>query len=159
MSKMYRLMVSSFMMLMLLTSHSVAAGYSKATAFSECTPYAVLNRADSFPEVQGKSDVQTVWALLFPNHLPIWIDEDVKIVWRMTGSGAFSLTAQHPDGTTINPIWGPEEHGGSSWDRPGEEWGTGLRFPKAGCWRVVVQRGSDLGEVDLLVVDPRLEFF
>ena len=123
-----------------------------APANSQCQPFKIGTDTSGFPEIQGRSDTQTLWALLFPYHLPVWSDEDLKIVWRMTGTGDFNLKAQHIDGTVILPMWGPEEHGGSSWQRPGDEWGTGFHFPEAGCWRILVQRGMDIGEVDLLVV-------
>jgi hypothetical protein len=50
-----------------------------------------------------------------------------------------------PDGTRAKPWFGPEEHGGSTWRRPGEEWGTGFVFPKAGCYRVEVTRTRGSG--------------
>ncbi|HLY28571.1 MAG TPA: hypothetical protein VKQ72_19650 [Aggregatilineales bacterium] len=129
-------------------------GMAQSTpASSQCQPYTVGTDTNTgFPEIEGRSDSQSLWALLFPRHLPVWSDEDLKIVWRMTGTGELSLKAQHSDGTVIQPIWGPEEHGGSNWERPGDEWGAGFHFPKAGCWRILVQRGKDTGEVDLLVV-------
>ncbi len=117
-----------------------------------CQPFKVDPTSTGFPEVQGRSDTQSLWALLFPYHLPVWSDEDLKIVWRMTGTGDLSVKAQHTDGTVIQPIWGPEAHGGSNWERPGDEWGTGLHFTEPGCWRILVQRGTDTGEIDLLVV-------
>ncbi|MEP7290000.1 MAG: hypothetical protein ABI947_29995 [Chloroflexota bacterium] len=147
--------IVSIMSLWFMVSPSpIAAQDSPKATGTECTPFAIRQDTDSFPEIEGKSEHQELWALLFPYHLPIRTDEDIKIVWRMTGVGTFQLFAQHTDGTIIPPIWGPEEHGGSSWHRPGEEWGTGFHFPKAGCWRIVVQYGTDSGEVDLLIVDP-----
>jgi len=119
---------------------------------SPCQPFKIGQDTGGLPEIQGRSETQTLWALLFPYHLPVWSDEDLKIVLRMTGNGKFSVAAQHTDGTVIQPIFGPEPHGGSSWHRPGDEWGTGFHFPEAGCWRILVQYGTDTGEVDLLVV-------
>ena len=104
-------------------------------------------------EIQGKSESQSLWALLFPYHLPVRSNEDLKIVWRMTGSGIFSVLAQY-NRLIITPMWGPDAHGGSSWDRPGYEWGTGFNFPESGCWHIVATRGNDSGSIDLLVVDP-----
>src|SRR5579859_3777306 len=125
----------------------------------QCQPSKIGTDNSGLPEIQGNSDTQTLWALLFPYHLPVWSDEDLKIVWRTTGTGNFSLKAQHSDGTVIQPIWGPEEHGGSTWQWPGDEWGTGFHFPQAGCWRILVQRGNDTGEVDLLVVPNEFVIF
>src|SRR5260221_4161002 len=85
------------------------------TANSPCQPFKIGTDTSGLPEIQGSSDTQTVWALLFPYHLPVWSDEDLKIVWRMTGAGDFSLKAQHTNGTVIQPICGPEEHAGLNW--------------------------------------------
>lgn len=99
-----------------------------------------------------KSDGE-MWALLFFDEAHAKQDE--KIVWRITGTGKqFDAQAQHEDGTLIHPIWGPEYHGGSTWERPGEEWGTGFNFPKPGCWTLTVTRGSTIGEIRLEVLAP-----
>ncbi len=70
---------------------------------------------------------------------------EIKVVWRMTGSGSLSISAYGPDGMVVEPLWGPESHGGSTWNRPGEEWGTGWVFPKAGCWTIRATRASGSG--------------
>ena len=94
-----------------------------------------------------------LWALLFFNKAVV--DEEEKIVWRITGSGGdFNVQAQAEDGTLISPVWGPEHHESSTWDRPGEEWGTGFNFPKAGCWTLTVSYGETIGEISLDVVNP-----
>ncbi|MCW2749900.1 MAG: hypothetical protein JWR83_1010 [Aeromicrobium sp.] len=59
----------------------------------------------------------------------------IKFVWRMPGEG-FAVRAIGPDGTVRAPSWGPEEHGGSTFHRPGNEWGTGLKFTRPGCWEI-----------------------
>jgi hypothetical protein len=158
MLKQYRMILVSLILSILLTTNpSLTAAQSTPTG-AECKPFPLAD-FNGFPEVEGKSDRQVLWALVFPYHMPFWVNEDVKIVWRMTGSGDLSLTAQFSDGTTIKPIWGPEAHGGSNWQRPGSEWGAGFHFPKAGCWRVIAQRGNDTGEVDFLVVERQdIEF-
>jgi hypothetical protein len=148
------LLLAVFSLIILLTLNP-RSGLAQGTPdASTCTAFAIDPSGTGFPEVQGKSRTQELWALLFPYHLPIWVDEEVKIVWRMTGTGDLKLSARHPDGTTVTPIWGPEEHGGSNWHHPGAEWGAGFKFPETGCWRITAQRGKDTGEVDLLVV-PR----
>jgi hypothetical protein len=91
-----------------------------------------------------------VWALLFFDQAQAKQDE--KIVWRITGAGQpFEIKAQHEDGTIIHPIWGPEYHGSSNWERPGTEWGTGFNFPKPGCWTLTVTLGTTIGEIWLEV--------
>ena len=39
------------------------------------------------------------------------------------------MVATGPGGRTLRPVWGPEPHSGSSYHRPGDEWGTGWTFP------------------------------
>lgn len=82
---------------------------------------------------------------------PIRARQDVKIVWRMTGSGPLEVSITAPDGTRQRPEWGPEPHGGSSYDRPGDEWGVGYRFSVPGCWHLGLRRGEASGDVWLLV--------
>ncbi|MEQ4302883.1 hypothetical protein ABNF97_16050 [Plantactinospora sp. B6F1] len=105
---------------------------------------AASRSADGLPEVQGVADTgNSFWGLLFPRGGPsLRSGVEEKIVWRMTGSGTFSIRATGPGGTTIEPVWGPIGHGGSSWTRPGDEWGTGWNFPVAGCWTVRASRSG-----------------
>lgn len=84
---------------------------------------------------------------------PVRLGKVTKIVWRMTGSGPITIAAISPNGDRIVPDWGPEEHVGSNWDRPGDEWGTGFRFTEAGCWIVRAARGKDEAAVGILVVN------
>jgi len=157
---MWRFIFSVLILLGTLALNPKTVLVQSQTTTSECQPFPFIGGIDNFPEVEGRSDQQELWALVFRNPAPFEINEAIKIVWRMTGSGTFNIAARHSDGTMIDPIWGPEEHGGSTWDRPGDEWGTGFRFPKAGCWRITVTRGNATGEVDFLVIDSnKLEFF
>jgi hypothetical protein len=107
-----------------------------------------------FPEIQGTMSTEgEMWALLFfdKGHAK----EELKIVWRITGSGKdFTVQAKSEDGTVVGPIWGPIDHGGSSWDRPGYEWGTGFNFPEPGCWTFTVTRGTTIGEIRLNILAP-----
>lgn len=104
-----------------------------------------------FPEVQGTARGAELWGLLFIAKPPLARGEQVKIVWRMTGAGPLRVKATLPDGTTAKLLWGPEQHGGSSWRRPGEEWGTGFTFPKPGCWKIELTRTQGSGHVWLPV--------
>ncbi len=79
--------------------------------------------------------------------------EEVKVVWRVTGSGAFRAEALAPDGSTLRPSWGPVAHQDSSWTRPGEEWGTAFRLPSHGCWALQVHRGEETARLELNVED------
>jgi len=115
-----------------------------------CHGTPLLTYQDGFPEVQGTSRDAEVWGLLFAP-VPFNRGKEVKIVWRMTGEGPLKVTAALPDGTRAKPTFGPEQHGGSSWRRPGEEWGTGFVFPKAGCYRVDLTRTRGSGHLWLPV--------
>jgi hypothetical protein len=79
--------------------------------------------------------------------LPPRTGEDVKIVWRMTGSGDLRLWATDPGGRSHTLLWGPSAHGSSSYDRPGDEWGAGYRFTRAGCWLLRATRGDATADV------------
>jgi hypothetical protein len=104
-------------------------------------------------EIHGTAPTGTeLWALIFGDGLPLHTHGDTKIVWRMTGTGGIAFTANGPDGLQVGPSWGPDPHVGSSWDRPGDEWGTGFALPRVGCWEVFAVRGSTVGWVDLMVV-------
>ncbi|MFC5834027.1 hypothetical protein [Nonomuraea insulae] len=89
--------------------------------------------------------------MLFVEAPPLKRGAQIKIVWRMTGEGPLHVKATLPDGTAAKRAWGPEEHGGSSWQKPGQEWGTGLVFPKPGCWKVELTRTRGSGHVWLPV--------
>lgn len=69
-----------------------------------------------------------------------------KIVWRMTGSGDFQIIAHGPAGQVLQPTdFTP--HLGSSWQRPGDEWGSAFTFPASGCWDVHATRDNLVGDV------------
>lgn len=102
-------------------------------------------------EVRGTVTGGELWALLDGGQLPEHKGVQVKIIWRMTGTGQFDLSAIGPAGQTIHPDWGPQFHTGSNWERPGDEWGAGFTFPVAGCWDVHATRGNIAGDVYLMV--------
>jgi hypothetical protein len=111
------------------------------------------------PEVLGTGDIRghatgaTLWALPF-EPLPFVAGHEVKIVWRMTGSGPPRFTVTGPNGEDPDALqWGPEEHLDSTWNRPGDEWGTGFRFTDPGCWRITVRRDQGDGSIRVRVVD------
>lgn len=93
-----------------------------------------------------------MWALLFFDQAKALTDE--KIVWRISGSGPLKIEAQDENGIVTHPVWGPEYHVSSSWNRPGEEYGTGFNFPEPGCWTITVTHGETVGEISLQVVAP-----
>ncbi len=101
------------------------------------------------PEVEGKLPGGELWALVF-HQLPLPVNEVVKIIWRMTGSGDLHLVAIGPDGQCVMPT-SLTHHIDSVWKRPGEEWGSLFTFPTPGNWNVHATRGSLSGEVWFLV--------
>lgn len=107
----------------------------------------IQTSAIGLPEVQGTSSDASLWLLLFG---PTKIGSDLKIVWRMTGTGDLHLTAIGPQGQHIAPDWGPEAHSGSNWNRPGDEWGAGFTMPVAGCWDLHASRGNVSGDAWLI---------
>ena len=69
----------------------------------------------------------------------------------MTGSGPLKVAAYDAQGTRLPLAWGPEEHGGSTYQRPGDEWGVGYVFRKPGCYRLTARRTVGSAEVWLRV--------
>jgi hypothetical protein len=124
------------------------------TNLATCHPSRIQTSIIKFPEIQGTMSTDgEMWALLFFDKAHA--KEDVKIDWRITGSDKqFTVVARHDDGTVISPIWGPDDHGSSNWDRPGYEWGTGFNFPKPGCWVLTATRGKIRGEIVLDILAP-----
>ncbi|WP_285569319.1 hypothetical protein [Actinoallomurus iriomotensis] len=105
------------------------------------------------PEVRGTGHGARLWGLIMvQTRSPlIRAGDQAKIVWRMTGIGGLRLSAIGPDGRSRNLEWGPEAHGGSSYHRPGEEWGAGYRFDQPGCWDLRAVRGAASADVWLKV--------
>lgn len=76
---------------------------------------------------------------------------EVKIVWRVTGTGDVDLAAISPSGERVLPIKGPLYHSTSTFDRPGDEWGSVFVFEELGCWELRIERGGVVGHVAVLV--------
>jgi hypothetical protein len=128
-----------------------------------CGPPSPRNAAgQTFPargEVLGTAAGGQLWALFFNGEwaspdsavLEGVVDREMKIVFRMTGSGTFEIAAIAPDGTRVGPVWGPVFHPSSTWTRPGREWGTSFVFTQPGCWRIQGRDGGATGDVWLVV--------
>lgn len=98
--------------------------------------------------MQGTGHGATLYGLIMiTKPMPVRADEDVKIVWRMTGSGPLQLSVRSPQGATVPLQWGPELHGSSNYHRPGGEWGSGFRFSTPGCWHLHAQRSRGSADV------------
>jgi hypothetical protein len=83
--------------------------------------------------------------------IPLRSGTEVKIVFRMTGAGPLRVALTAPDGRDVPLAWGPEAHAGSSYTRPGDEWGTGYVFDAPGCWQLRLDRDTNAGDVWLQV--------
>jgi hypothetical protein len=134
-------------------SQSASAGAGRLGAagcrpVSPATPWLQAGQQAGI-EVRGTGRGVELWALPFAP-LPLPVGKEVKIVWRMTGSEPLDVTATHHDGTPARYTFGPQEHDWSNWNRPGQEWGTGFVFPKAGCWGFHLARTSGSGDVWLV---------
>src|SRR5689334_11335686 len=78
-----------------------------AMAFSpsaSCNPSPV--DLSGLPEIHGTAANAELWALVFRS-VPLHAEQEVKIVWRMTGSGDFNIYAVDSNGNGVLPIWGP----------------------------------------------------
>lgn len=133
-----------------LPSASVPASVSASIPAQGSCERTAGSTANALPEVRGSGRGAEVWGLMFAP-VPLAAGREVKIVWRMTGEGPLRVTAALPDGTAARLTWGPEEHSGSTWHRPGQEWGTGFVFPKPGCWEITLTRDRGSGTVWLPV--------
>ena len=117
-----------------------------------CQPASPIASVD-IPEVLGTATGgQQLHGLLFRTQSPVAVGDTLKVVWRMTGTGDLTATATAPDGTDQRLDWGPEAHSGSSYVRPGDEWGVGYRFTQPGCWHLHLGRADGEGDVWLAVV-------
>ncbi len=123
------------------------------------SPLGIFTRG--LPEARGTTTRGSVWALFFPSRGMRWqpgsaifagsVGKAFKIVFRVTGSGPIRLSVRGPKGAALRPDWGPQRHDGSTWQRPGDEWGVGFTFPTAGCWRLHAERSGASGDVWALI--------
>jgi len=74
-----------------------------------------------------------------------------KIVFRMTSGVPNNFYAIGPDGSRVPPVWGPDAHAGSNWNRPGSEWGAGFVFTQPGCWQIHAGSPPAQGDVWLSI--------
>lgn len=90
----------------------------------------------------------TVYGLLFVTRAPpVRVGEELKIVWRITGKGDLAVTYESPSARPGVLTFGPTAHAGSTYTRPGDEWGTGFLFDEPGCWRIHLERTTVSGDV------------
>lgn len=121
----------------------------------DCAPASPITRTNMGPEIEGTGHGATLYGVVMTTTpLPLRAREQVKIVWRMTGTGPLTLTATSPQGKPVPLPWGPEPHDSSNYNRPGQEWGAGYDLTAAGCWHLHAQRGSAYADV-WLPVSPK----
>ena len=96
-------------------------------------------------EFRGTSGNGRLSGLIFATKSSMHLGDDIKLVVRMTGSGPLAITATAPDGTSMTLR--PTPHTGSSFDRPGDEWDTGITYQQAGCWQIHFERSDSSADV------------
>jgi hypothetical protein len=118
------------------------------------TPSPITPWQAGFPLVEGHGIGVSLWGIVMTSKRgPARVREEIKIVWRMTGSGPLTLLTIAPDGRRAPLEWGPVVHDtGSTFDKPGGEWGAGYVFTTPGCWDLRAVRGSLHADVLLTVV-------
>ncbi|HEX3509408.1 MAG TPA: hypothetical protein VHW94_13570 [Candidatus Dormibacteraeota bacterium] len=110
---------------------------------------------DFAAEIYGTAVNGTVWAWFMRSYPPKAGMED-KTLWRLAGPntrGTPTFALLGPDGQ-LGRLTGLQEHGGSTWNRPGVEYGSVLLFPAAGCWDVHVTLAQLQGDVYVVVTSP-----
>jgi hypothetical protein len=133
--------IAGLITLLIVSGCSVTTSELEATPELKCQTSPFTGDAtNSPPEIQGTASSGYLWVLLF--NTPIQANQEVKLVWKMTaGSGMIRLIADDSNGKMVQPTWGPDAHVESSWQRPGQEWGSGFIFPESGCWHILATRG------------------
>jgi hypothetical protein len=134
-----------------LTTANVAPDHAQPPA--ACSNPSRFGAGGAAQEIHARSVSGQIWGLaLGPGHVPPRPGEELKIVWRMTGVGPLRVVFTAPDGHVQPLVFGPERHaGGSTYRRPGDEWGTSFRFSVRGCWRIHLSREDTSGDVWLVV--------
>ena len=99
------------------------------------------------PVIQGTGSTGvSAYGLMFVSGVDVIAGDGstTKMAVRMTGTGALEVHVIAPDGSQRPLDWGPDAHGGSTFHRPGEEWGIGFSFDEPGCWQIAFERdGGD----------------
>src|SRR5205809_3304118 len=117
-----------------------------------CHPPSPLDTSNlGFLEERGTATRTQLWALFLGGVPPAGVA--MKIIWKATdvSTRQFRVSALGPRGLQVRHLVGPELHSGSNWQRPGGEWGTGFRFPVAGCWDLHVTDEDAVGDVWIVV--------
>lgn len=133
------------------TSSPSPGGYLGSLGSSACRTAPAFHPWNGGPPEVGFDTAKgSFWALFF-NPVPPPAGQEIKVVWKMTGTGEFTFRVTDSNGKTIPLAWGPDAHGSSNWGHPGDEVGTGLNFPHPGCWVIHVARQDARGDLWLEV--------
>jgi hypothetical protein len=119
-----------------------------------CAPASptALDPTSGSTEVQGTAPAaDSVYGLIMSPYPLAASNTTSKFVWRITGSGDLTVTVKRPDGTSGKLAWGPDNHEETTYNRPGDEWGTGLILNDPGCWQVTFAREGVQSAVYLVV--------
>ena len=132
-----------------------------ASAFSPpgapgCAPPSPAN--DTTGEARGTATVGDLWSVGYIHNLAApralvlrdVVGKPTKILWRMVGSGEATFTGIAPDGSQ-HPPTDVLRHPWSTWNRPGDEWGSIWRFTSPGCWQIHAERTNNAGDLWLLI--------
>jgi len=135
---------------------SLARAAQSAPSSQPCSSPTPIQMGPNGPVAQGSASGGQFWAIMsFPSSGTV--DDGEKFVLRMTGSGPLNVTAVGPGGEVVTPTQGPILHsaGSSSWNAPGDEWGSGWVFDEPGCWDMHAVRGNVTGDIWFNVAAPQ----
>jgi hypothetical protein len=140
-----------------VTARAPAASTFQPPGEPGCAPPSPANQTTR--EARGVASNGDLWALFFVGFTsartavlsPSVVGKRTKIVWRMLGSGDATFTAVAPGGARIAPVNVQLHDGGSTWTRPGREWGTEFVFSQPGCWQLHAQRSDGAGDLWVLL--------
>ncbi len=122
-----------------VASPSPRGGHLGGIGTAGCKPAATFHYLGGAAEAGIDNSRGSVWALFFTS-VPPPANQEINVVWRMTGAGDFAFQVSDARGKTVPLVWGPEGHVSSSWNHPGNEVGTGFKFPHSGCWQIHVAK-------------------
>jgi hypothetical protein len=128
------------------------AGFGPVGA-TDCAPPSPRSDHDVFGTAEGAQ----LWALPFAGPssgstaaYDGVLGKETKIVFRMTSGIPTVFYAVSPDGRQVAPAW-TQPHIGSTWNRPGAEWGAGFVLDAPGCWRIHAGRPPAQGDIWIVV--------
>jgi hypothetical protein len=123
-----------------------------------CAPASptALDAASGYTEVQGNAPAgESIYGLIMSPFPLAASNTTSKFVWRITGTGDLSVKIKRPDGSAGQLAWGPDNHENSTYNRRGDEWGTGIILNSPGCWEMTFDRSGVQSNV-YFVVGPEV---